>query len=556
MTSQVFPGPAAGQQGSLWFRTVFTKTLLDSRRAIVLAAGFTVFFLLVGAAAIATAFGTEATRREMVQLATTLPSVFQAMLGRPVALDRLGGLIEWRYQPLLLLLLPVWSIIALSGTIAGEADRGSMDLLATTPLTRRQIALQKLGGHLVGLGVTATVIALTLVLCGAVFATLPGDEIPTTDAAAYALLVALLMLVPGAIAFAAGPWLGRGASAGLAAFAMLAAYFINGFRDSIPLFETLTPLSWYAWTRDFIPLGGLHDWPSLAPIAVLAVGLLVAGVISFERRDVGRTVRVPSPRLPGLVLGLRGPLGRTFGERVPTALAWGLGMGLYVLVIAGSASQLADMIRETPALEAIMRFIYPDIDYGTVGGVLQLVFLEFGLIVFGFAAATLVGGWASEEASGRLEMLLASPLARARWMLASGLGTFLAVLLAVVLVAAAAGVGALAQGSDVVAPASGAFVLALYGLAWAGVGLGVGGLLRSSLAAPTVVALTVGMFLITLFATALELPDWVAELALGSHYGKPLVGDWDPVGIVASLALALGGLAVGAVGIARRDIRA
>ena len=62
-------------------------------------------------------------------------------------------------------------------------------------------------------------------------------------------------------------------------------------------------------------------------------------------------------------------------------------------------------------------------------------------------------------------------------------------------------------------------------------------------------------FLITLFATALKLPDWVADLALPGHYGRPMVGDWDPVGIVASLVLAVGGLLVGAWGLSRRDVR-
>ena len=71
----------------------------------------------------------------------------------------------------------------------------------------------------------------------------------------------------------------------------------------------------------------------------------------------------------------------------------------------------------------------------------------------------------------------------------------------------------------------------------------------------TVIVLTVGSFLIELFAAALKLPDWVAALALGTHYGRPFVGSWDPVGIVASLGLAFGGLAVGAWGFARRDVR-
>jgi hypothetical protein len=34
------------------------------------------------------------------------------------------------------------------------------------------------------------------------------------------------------------------------------------------------------------------------------------------------------------------------------------------------------------------------------------VFVEMGLIVVGFSAATFVGKWASDEEDGRLEMLL------------------------------------------------------------------------------------------------------------------------------------------------------
>lgn len=36
--------------------------------------------------------------------------------------------------------------------------------------------------------------------------------------------------------------------------------------------------------------------------------------------------------------------------------------------------------------------------------------------------------------------------------------------------------------------------------------------------------------------------------------GQPMVGIWDPVGIVLCLALAFGGLAVGALGMHRRDL--
>jgi ABC-2 type transport system permease protein len=298
----------------------------------------------------------------------------------------------------------------------------------------------------------------------------------------------------------------------------------------------------------------MEDWASLVLLAAFIAALCAVGVVAFERRDVGRTIRVPAPHLPGFLIGLRGVFGRTFGDRIPTAVAWGLGIGLYILLISSSAKELADAIRQAPALDQIMRFLYPDIDYTTVGGVLQLVFIEFGLIVFGIAAATLVAGWASEETSGRLEVVMSAPMSRASWLVRSGLGMYLSIVLATAIVSLAAAIGASAQGSDAGAPARGAFVLALYGLAWAGVGVAIGGVFRASLAAPTVLVLTIGTFLITLFAAALKLPEWVSDLALPVHYGKPMVGDWDPVGIVASLVLAIGGLVVGAWGLSRRDV--
>ena len=540
----------------IWgFGSIFGKSLRDSRRAILIAVIFLGFVLLTGAAAIATAFGTVQTRQEMSNLARTLPSVFQGMLGRPIGLDTLGGLIEWRYGTITALLLPIWSILALSGTLAGESDRGSMELVATTPLGRARIAIEKLGAHVTAVVVVLVALAVSVWLCGVAFATLPGDAIAPGAAIGYAALTGGLVLAPGAVAFAAAPFVGRGAAAGLAGFVMVVAYFVNGFRSSLDLFERLTPLSWYSWTFEHVPLAGREDWPSILLLGGVILALFAVGVVAFTRRDIGRTIRVPAPRLPSVLLGLRGPLGRTFAERILAALAWGLGIGFYVLLVSSTSRDLANMFASVPTLKQLLDFIYPDIDYTSVGGVLQLVFVEFGLIVFGFTAATLVAGWASEESSGRLDVLLAAPQTRVGWFVRSGLGTYLAIVLAAAIVALATAIGASSQGSDAVTPSIGAFVLALYGLAWAGVGLAAGGLGRSSLAAPVVIVLTVGTFLITLFATALQLPDWVAQLALTGHFGKPLVGDWELVGVVASVVLAVGGLLVGAWGLSRRDVR-
>jgi ABC-2 type transport system permease protein len=537
-------------------RSVFSKTLRDSRRSILIAAVFLAAVILSGGAAMAAAFGTALTRHEAAALADAMPPILQGLLGPPIGLTNLGGFIEWRFYAIIAMFLPIWSILALSATLAGEADRGSLDLLMIGRLGRRRIAIEKVLAHLVGVGVVMAVTAAVLGFTGMAFATLPGDAIPPESAIGFAALTAVLVLIPGSIAFVAAPLVGRGAAAGIAAAVMVAAYFANAFRSAIPPFEAVAPLSWFAWTTHHVPLAGLFDWPSLLAATLLAVGLLALGIELFARRDVGIAIRIPAPHLPRLLVGLSGPLGRSFGERLPAALAWGLGLGLYVLLLTSAVPAMQEFLRNSPSIGQMLRLVYASVDLTSFAGMLQLVFVDFGLIVIGIAAATLVAGWASDESSGRLEVLLSTPLTRAKWVLHSGLGVFLAIAVIVTFVAAAAGLGAASVGNDPIQPFVGSYVIALYGLALAGVGIAMGGLVRPGLAAPVVLGLTVAMFLDTILALALRLPSWVADLALGTHYGKPIVGIWDPVGIVASLVLAIGGLGVGAWGLARRDVRA
>ena len=88
----------------------------------------------------------------------------------------------------------------------------------------------------------------------------------------------------------------------------------------------------------------------------------------------------------------------------------------------------------------------------------------------------------------------------------------------------------------------------------AGIGLAVGGVIGSGAAGPAVALLTVITWFDGIIGPALGLPDIVGQLALTTHYGQPMLGVWDPVGIVASLVLAVGGVAIGAWGFQRRDL--
>jgi ABC-2 type transport system permease protein len=248
-------------------------------------------------------------------------------------------------------------------------------------------------------------------------------------------------------------------------------------------------------------------------------------------------------------------VGRASSERLPTALGWGVGLGLFGLVIASSGGSFVEQIGRSPDFMRALSGLFPDTDFATIGGFLELVFIEFGLVLAGLAAAGLVGGWAADERSGRLELLMAAPVARVRWPFSGALGVGIAVAIIVLLTAIGIAIGTLAAGGEVAMPVLGTLAIGLYAAAMAGVGIAVGGLLRPGLAAPTVAGLTVVTWLIDLIGGDIGLPDWFHQLALSTHMGQPMLGAWDAVGIIACLVLAIGGTAIGTWGFARRDLR-
>jgi ABC-2 type transport system permease protein len=564
MTAHTGPAPSAGglTTTSVFSRvyglgTVYAKTLRDSRLAVIIVGGLAAAFLLSGGAAFGEAYHTPESRAELATLVRSLPPVMVGVYGNPYPanMETLGGSIGWKTAASLGLMAAIWSVLALSGTLAREAKRGSLEFIATTPLGMRRIALEKAAAHLTGMAIVVVVVALSSWVAGAAFATLPGDEIAPEAAIGYALWVGGVALASGSLAFALSPLVGRGAAAGIAGAVMVLGYFVNGYQAAVPAFAGPANLTWWGWTAQHQPIAGQFDWPSMIPVALVIVVFLAIGVESFARRDLGVTTHVPWPGIPASLLGLRGPASRSLGERLPVALWWGLGIGLLGFVFGAASLSLSGALDQlSPDTQAIYEAIFPNIDLNGAGAFLQIAFITFGLILAGFAAATLVGGWASDETEGRLEELLATPLSRTRWALAGGIGLYAAIGVMTAMTAVAIGLGAMLAGGDVVTPIVGTAVIGLYALALAGIGIAVGGLLRTSFAAEVVAGIVILSFVIDILAPALKWPEWIHQLALTSHLGQPMIGTWDWPGMVACLVIAVAGLALAAWGIGRRDV--
>ncbi len=534
--------------------SVFGKTLRDARLGVLVVAGLLGVMTLAGGMTMSSTYGTAEARLELAAMSGDMPPMLRGMYGNPVNVDTLGGFISWHYGPYFALFAGLWSILALSSTLAAEARRGSLDFAMATPNSRRAIALQKVAGHVVAIGIAMAVVAIVAWLTGIVGASFPADAISPAAAISFGAGIGVQALMAGSIAFALAPFFGRGAAAGIAGAVMLGGYVINSYRTVVPAFETLSGGTWFAWTAGHLPLAGQSDLAAVALTALAALVFVAIGVAGFVRRDVGVTISLPLPGLPRALLGVHGPLGRSFGDLLPTATAWGIGLGIYGVLMAAASRSLLDTLKAAPAMADIFRNLIPGVDITTAAGFLQLAFADLGFVLIGLATATFIAVRSSDETSGRLELQLATPLTRARWAAASGIAVWLAILLVTGLLAAAVALGVASVGQDAATPAMGMLVLAAYGAALAGIGVAVAGVVRASLAAAVVLAVTVGTFLIDLLVPVLRLPEWLGQLALTTHLGEPMIGAWDGAGMIACLTLALGGLAVGSWGMSRRDV--
>lgn len=536
------------------FGSIYGKTIRDSRLSFIIAAGLFGGLTLVLGAAIGTVFPTLESRHEVDKLVTSMPASMVNLFGNATLmgpkLGTLGGYLTWKYGAFFALGAGVWSILALSGTLAGEAARGSLDFVAASPFGKRRIALEKLAAHLTVLWLAMAILAVLLTVTSNAFGDPAlGDRIPLGGAIGFALWVGAIAICFGGLALALAPLLGRGGSAGIAGAVMVVLWIASGLNVGGPL----VAISPFHWTADHLPLVGLYDWPGVAAVLVVAVVLLALGVELFSRRDLGVTAGLSLPALPASVLGVRGPISRALGEQLPRALAWGLGMGVMGALLASLAGSFARQIGGEAGLIQIFSTIFPGYDFATAGGWLELYVVIF-YIAAGFAAATFVSRWASDETEGRLEEILAAPLSRARWVLAGGVGAIGAVALMTVTVALGIGLGASAGGATAGDALLGSASLGIYAIAIVGVGVAVGGLWRTSLAAEIAALVVIATYLVDLLAPALKLPDGFHQLALTAHLGQPMIGLWDPVGIAACVVIAMGGILIGAWGVGRRDV--
>ena len=255
-------------------RNVFLKSLRDQRRS------FTWWAIGLVALTMLTVlfYPSLGDAPELNELLGDEDSIMRAFVGDITDLTSPEGFLNSQLYFLLVpLLLIVFAVSGGSGAIAGEEEKGTLDLLFSHPVRRSTVVLQKAGSMTISVLVLAAVVGVTVVI-GALIVDM---DIGMASVAAVTLSSALLGLFFGALALAMGCATGRrGMTLGVTGAAAVFAYFINALR---PVSELLEPARFSTPFYYYIGADPLSNGLSLAHAAVLVAAtalLCLAAVFS------------------------------------------------------------------------------------------------------------------------------------------------------------------------------------------------------------------------------------------------------------------------------------
>lgn len=534
----------------MWFRSIYLKTLRGFRVPILGWGGGMGLLMFVVLIAIPSVLDTPQARASIVALGPSF-----AWFAEPIKVDTPGGYATWKYG-LTIIVVAIWPILAMTGMLRGEEERGSMDALLSLPRGRARVAVEKVAAMWTALLAMGLIVGL-LAYAGA--AKVKAD-FGLADALLFGLNLALICGVFGAIGLLISQFTNERRSAAGATAALLLVFIVLDMVHRVISNTTwvsqLSPVYYFNLSKPLIPSYGTN-FGAMLVLAALAIGLSGAAVWLFARRDIGGVVAMPRfLRLPqssrprrAVIQGdwsLRSIYSRSVATIAMATFWWTLAIagfaGWMVVVVKQVAAQLRSILEGSSLMKDFLQLGGSSLP--TNASILSALFIFMPLLLMAFAV-TQASRWAADEEDGRLELVLSTPQSR----LAVLLGRFAALSTATVVIAvltlAATALASAATGVklDDANLAAATLSMVPLGLLVAALGYLFAGWLRTAVDTGLLSFLLVIWFVISFIGPGLNWPEATQRLSAFYYYGTPLLKGLpvlDTLGVVAVAVLALG----------------
>ena len=417
----------------------------------------------------------------------------------------------------------------------------------------------------------AAFLTLTIVQVGiAVFGALTmhaanSQAMPLTDSFGMTFGVAAAALVFGAAALVASQLTPHPRGATGISLAFLGAMYVlvtAGNLEGLRAGTHGSALSWASpigWAQQMAPFFALRVWPILLSLAATVLLLVVASILSTHR-DYGAGMIADRRGRADALATLRSPFALAWRQQRTSFFAWLIGMTVMWAATGTLMPDVAAMGMDGVANNALFAQIF-----GTDGHMAAEQFTLAFMGIAGMFVALIFAAFAistflrlrTEESSGRLEQLLATPASRSRMLgaqlLVVGIGVTIATTAAMV------GMWAGAASAGMTNPGLGDYLLttASY-LAAIAVYLGFAAVLfgwfpRCAQLAWLPVAYT---FIVGIFGGVFNAPNWMDWFNPMHWAPAAFDGSLHLAGLIGLVVAAVALMALAFIGFRRRDIPA
>ena len=539
------------------FRSIYLKSFRDYRVPILgwglgLGALMAVVF-----AAIPTVFATPAAKAAVVSIGASY-----AWIAEPIKIDTAGGYATWKYG-ITILVVVIWPLLAGTGMLRGEEDRGSMDVLLSLPRGRVRIALEKVAAMWTALLAMGLVIGL-LTFAGAAKV---SSDLGLGAALAFGLNLALICAVFLSIALLISQFTQeRRTASGVTAGILVVAIVVDMVHRVVPntvWLSQFSPIYYYNLSKPLVPGYGANLGAMLFLLALSGL-FAAAAVWLFARRDVGgvslhlpERSSQPARALPQSDWSLRSVYSRSLGMIATSTLWWTLAIAGFaawmVIIVKQTEASLKSLLQGSPAMADFLKL--GGSDSATNASILSAFFIFMPVLLMAFAV-TQANRWSADEEDGLLEIVLSTPQPRLRVLLGrfAALATatiFISVLTLVATTVASAATGlALDYGHLAAASLS----IVPFGLLVAAIGYLFAGWLRAAVDTGLLSFLLVIWFFISFVGPGLNLPDATQKLSPFYYYGSPLLHGIQVVDLLVIVAVGAVALALASARFVRKDI--
>lgn len=216
----------------------------------------------------------------------TLPQTYRALFtaSGTIDLSTAGGYLGVELMGFMgPALIAIYAITAGSAAIAGEEDRGGLEVTLSAPVSRAQVFVQRFAALVIG------IVTLMLAMAAAmwIFSATLDMRLGTGAIASAAAALGIFGLFAGAAALAVGAATGNpGLARGVAAFVAVASYLINALAQVTRSLRPARPISPYYLVLGNEPLAhGLRLAGAVSVLAAVAVTAAIGGIL-FTRRDL------------------------------------------------------------------------------------------------------------------------------------------------------------------------------------------------------------------------------------------------------------------------------